>query len=320
MACICYKSFKFTPESLAIIDRANAIVTEYEALGYNLTLRQVYYQFVARDWLPKKWADPKTGSTNNVRSYKNLGGILNDARLAGLMDWDSIEDRLRKIDGNTHWRSPEHIIHAVSKQYMIDKWRDQKNRPEVWVEKDALEGVVGNVCRELDIPYFSCRGYTSQSAMHANALLLKRWADNGIKPIILHVGDHDPSGLDMSNDIEQRIRMYLDGPDGDDDLGHMLTFQRIALNMDQVRQYNPPPNPAKTTDSRSKRYIKQFGNESWELDALDPRVLADLIRAAVLPFRDTKKFNQYAKQEKTERRLLEDCSNRWNDVKKLLAD
>lgn len=314
MPRICYQPRVFKDDALAIIKRANDVVTEYQRLGFRLTLRQVYYQFVARDWLPQKWADPKTGSTNNVRSYKNLGSIINDARLAGLIDWHSIEDRTRERGGNSHWSSPESIISAVAAQYQIDKWQEQPYRPEVWVEKDALEDVVGTVCKELDVPFFSCRGYTSQTAMWDNAMLLKNHAKYGAKPVILHLGDHDPSGLDMSHDIEKRVECFME------DDADKLVFKRIALNMNQVRQYNPPPNPAKSTDARYNKYVDEHGDESWELDALDPQVLAQLIRDAIEPYRDEKLFAKYERQERAERGLLQSCSTRWDDVRDLLED
>src|SRR5436190_19129181 len=104
-----------------MIDKCNKLIATYSAQGYSLTLRQLYYQFVSRDWLPAEWADPNTGSTNNQKSYDKLGIIVGDGRMAGLIDWNAIEDRTRNIDGNTHWTSPASIIRAVANQYQIDK-------------------------------------------------------------------------------------------------------------------------------------------------------------------------------------------------------
>ena len=89
---------------------------------------------------------------------------------------------------------------------------------------------------------------------------------------IIHLGDHDPSGIDMTRDIEDRIGKVF---------GASVSVNRIALNMDQVQQYAPPPNPAKVTDSRFEDYLAAFGPESWELDALDPSALVALIEHAV---------------------------------------
>lgn len=288
-------------------------MSEYKSKGYDLTLRQIYYQFVARDWLPEHWADKATGSTNNIRSYKNLGSLLSDARMAGVMDWDAIVDRTREMDGQPHWSSPANIIDQAAQQYRIDKWEGQIYRPEVWVEKDALEGIVKRSCRALDIMFFSCRGYTSMSSIHDNARRMKAAAaSTGIKPVIIHLGDHDPSGIDMSRDIEERVRLFM-AEHGDD-----LTFVRIALNMDQVERYNPPENPAKITDTRAKAYIEEHGESSWELDALDPDVISNLIEEHVAEYRDDELYSERESIENTERKLLAEVSLRWEDVRALV--
>ncbi len=143
MPKICYVEHRFGAKALLTIKKANEILEEYTKQGFDLTLRQLYYQFVSRAIIP-----------NNQREYKNLGGIINDARLAGLIDWDHIVDRTRNIRGNTHWSNPSSIISACASQFMIDKWADQPYRVEVWIEKDALIGVIERVCRMLDISYF----------------------------------------------------------------------------------------------------------------------------------------------------------------------
>lgn len=193
MPRICYQPRKFSPERLDIIQQVNRIVADYKAQGYSLTLRQVYYQFVSRDAFPESWKDPKTGSTNNERSYKNLASIVSDARLAGLVDWNAIEDRTREMDGNHHFMDPGSAIQGLATWYRIDTWEEQPYAPEVWVEKDALEGVVGKICRELDIPFFSCRGYTSQTAMWNNGQRLREFALQGRTPYVLHSGTTIPA-------------------------------------------------------------------------------------------------------------------------------
>jgi hypothetical protein len=308
MPRIKYTDVSFSDWKLDIIDQVNELVASYRERGYALTLRQVYYQFVARDWLPQRWADRATRSTNNQRSYKNLGDIINDGRMGGLIDWHAIEDRTRELDGNNHWDAPSDIIDASARQYMIDKWQNQPFRPEVWVEKDALEDVVGQVAKRMDVNFFSCRGYTSQTAMWDAGRRLKEIAEGGATPVILHLGDHDPSGIDMSRDIEDRIRLFME------DEGDKLEFKRIALNMPQVRRYRPPPNPAKITDSRAEKYIAEHGEESWELDALDPAILTALIEAELKPYRDDNIFKKFKNREDEERSQLLAVSKRWDDI------
>jgi len=254
-----------------------------------LTLRQLYYQFVSRDLI-----------ANTMKSYKRLGGIINDARLAGLIDWLAIEDRTRSVSSLSHWEDPAQIIRVCADQYRIDKWADQSCRPEVWIEKEALAGVVEGVCHELDISFLCCRGYTSQSEMWSSAMRLKAMKEAGQVPMILHFGDHDPSGIDMSRDITDRIKMFMGG----------VELKRMALNLDQVEEYGPPPNPAKITDSRFAAYEREFGGESWELDALEPKVIAGLIRAAVLKVRKKTLWEKAELRERNGRdRLAELAAN-----------
>jgi len=158
MPKIKYQDFQFRPATLALIETANRIIAEYQAQGFDLTLRQLYYQFVSRDIIP-----------NTQQSYKNLGSVINDARLAGMIDWETIVDRTRELRTLPHWNDPSDIVDACAGQFNLDRWKDQKYRPEVWIEKDALVGVFQRVCRELDVPLFSCRGYTSQSEMWVGA-------------------------------------------------------------------------------------------------------------------------------------------------------
>ena len=300
---IAYQTFRFRERSLQLIQTANDIITEYQRKGFTLTLRQLYYQCVARDFIP-----------NTQRDYKNLGSIINDARLAGLIDWSALEDRTRNLRSVGHWDSPQDIVAKVARQYAIDKWENQELRPEVWIEKDALVGVIERVCNTHDVGFFSCRGYTSQSEMWGAAMrFLSRWQNGGNQGVkVIHLGDHDPSGQDMSRDIEERIRMFMryHSPAAE----RAFEFERIALNRDQIDQYEPPPNPAKSTDARFAKYVEEHGEESWELDALDPEVIESLIEKAVLDGRDEDKWEDRVSQEESEKSQLERVSENWSEV------
>jgi hypothetical protein len=302
MPKIKYQEFNFRPATLALIKTANQIIAEYQRQGFDLTLRQLYYQFVSRDIIP-----------NTLKSYKNLGSVINDARLAGMIDWETIVDRTRELRTLSHWNDPSEIVAACGRQFNIDRWKGQPFRPEVWIEKDALVGVFERICRELDVPLFSCRGYTSQSEMWVAAQRLIRYRSLGNVtpkgdrqiPVILHFGDHDPSGKDMSRDIVDRLQLFT---------GERLKFERLALNMDQVEQYGPPPNPAKITDSRADAYIAEYGAESWELDALEPSVLAALVRDAIDGIIDQDAMDEANEQQAAHRETLELVASRFDDV------
>ncbi|OME86504.1 MULTISPECIES: hypothetical protein [Paenibacillus] len=289
---ICYREINFRPGSLHLIEQVNGIIHEYQEMGYSLTLRQVYYQLVARDVIP-----------NNERSYKNLGSLISDGRMSGLIDWEAIEDRTRNLKKNSHWSSPGSIIYSAARSFAYDKWEDQDNYVEVWVEKDALVGIVGQVCDELDIPYFSCRGYVSQSEMWAAAQRLEDMAGN--KNIhILHLGDHDPSGKDMSRDICDRLELF----------GVSVEFDRIALNYDQIEEYGPPPNPTKLSDSRATGYIAEYGYECWELDALRPDVIDALIRDKVTDLCDLDLLQAARDREEKSRETLNTVARNWSKI------
>jgi hypothetical protein len=207
------------------------------------------------------------------------------------------------VRGNSHWDSPKDIVATCARQFQIDKWEDQDVRVEVWIEKDALVGVIDSICRELDVAFFSCRGYTSQSEMWAAAERLRAHERMGQETRIFHFGDHDPSGIDMSRDIEERLQLF----------NSEVILERLALNMDQVRRYGPPPNPAKVTDSRFASYVDKYGEESWELDALEPQVIVDLVREAVLAVRDEDKWEDAVEQETEARRKLGAIAERWSE-------
>lgn len=269
---------KFSPSSLEKIEQAVEIIADYQAQGFTLTLRQLYYQFVSRDLIP-----------NTMQSYKVLGSVINDARLAGLIDWDAIEDRTRNLRQNSHWDSPADLMEDAAEQFAFDKWADQPNHVEVWIEKDALIGVIEGVCRKNDVGYFACRGYASQSELYSAGKRFAEKLERGQQVVVLHLGDHDPSGVDMTRDNEDRLNMFA---------RNEVEVRRLALNIDQVRRYRPPPNPAKITDSRATAYIRDYGRQSWELDALTPTVIASLIEKQIHGLRDPDVWADAVEREK----------------------
>lgn len=297
MPKVCYVEKRFSQTSLKIIAKANEIIEEFEAQGYSLTLRQLFYQFVARDIIP-----------NTNRSYKNLGGIINDARLAGLIDWNHITDRTRFVRKNSHWKTPGGVIQSAAEGYRIDMWARQDYRPQVWIEKDALVGVIADVCAALDVPYLSCRGYTSQSEMWGSSQRIEQAVKQDQIPVVFHLGDHDPSGKDMTRDIDDRLKIFMGG----------CRIERLALNMDQVEEFKPPPNPTKVADTRSTVYIAEFGNNSWELDALEPKIIANLVRDAVTRLVDKKKWSEDEARWTRERKLLFKAAKEWPRISKAL--
>lgn len=327
-----YINKKFQPATQRLIDQANAICGEYAQSDLSLTLRQLYYQFVARGLIP-----------NEQASYNRLGAVISDARMAGEFDWDYIIDRTRNLQSSPTWASPASLLKAAGEQYRRDLWAPQKRRVEVWIEKDAAIGVIESVCGLNGVPYFSCRGYTSSSEMWSAAARIGGYLRNGEQTLILHIGDHDPSGLDMTRDIEDRLRTFIHQDWANEFMGagshsrgsikasmrdrmraqggkiqdgqEPWQVRRIALTIEQIELYNPPPNPAKTTDARFRKYQEETGlDESWELDALDPFVMETLIQDHIDGFRDDAALAIAERQQEVERQVLLNISNNWEEV------
>ncbi len=283
---ICYEEKNFGPQKLAMIHRVNEVVEKFEADGYILTVRQIYYQFVKNAWLP-----------NNLTSYSALQGVISEGRLAGLISWTAIEDRERQLKGWETFVSPREAINKLKESYKLDLWQGQNFRPEVWVEKKALEGVIGRICGELRVDFFACKGYNSQSEQWRAGIRFADYVRRGQRPIVFHLGDHDPSGIDMTRDNQERLSMFAGVP---------IIVQRLALNMPQIEELNPPPNPAKITDSRAAGYIERYGESSWELDALDPQYINDLIRDALMQIREEDKWDAMLAQEVEDKLFFDD--------------
>ena len=306
-----FRNIKMSRQNRQRLEVINDIVEEYQAEGYVLTLRQLYYQLVSRDIIPNKQTE-----------YSKLSTLLKEGRMAGIVDWEAIEDRLRKPSSPSAFDSPADIINAAIQQYRKDRQEGQPVYMEVWVEKDALSGVLSRVTKVFGVPIMVNRGYSSASAMFDSYERFMQAFENKQTVKILYLGDFDPSGLDMIRDIKERTEEFIQGSeratqlyydeeandsdeyveyynemydqDGDGELAVEMCedlFRKnlckrfevvpIALTREQIRQYNPPPNPAKITDPRAKDFIALHGNTSWEVDALKPEVLNRLLHDAI---------------------------------------
>lgn len=250
-------------QNIARLETINGIIDQYLGDGYVMTLRQLYYQLVARDVIP-----------NNDKEYKKLSELLKKGRMAGVVDWDAIEDRGRQ-PRLPYW--VEGIINALTdvyEQYRLNRQEGQAKYIEIWVEKEALSNVMARVTNEYHVRLMVNKGYSSCSAMHEAYKRFKHAEKyRGQRPVILYFGDHDPSGKDMVRDIRDRLVEF--------GLGNVNVLNP-ALTMDQVQEYNLPENPAKITDPRAAWYIQEYGRHSWELDALEPPVLIDIVTTALL--------------------------------------
>lgn len=261
--------------SKKIIPVINDVLRQYTD---KLTVRQIYYRLIS---------DPYNLFENTKSNYNGFDIKLTRAREKGLIDWTRIEDRTRQPiggEGEIYNDSSESFIKGHLKYlrdcylyYNLKMWTSQQKFIEVWVEKDALSSVIANACRKYRVLTFPSRGYSSFTEMKKT---VERLEENEDKEIyILHLGDHDPSGLDMTRDLENRSNYYGTGS---------IEIKRIALNIDQVKKFKLKPNPVKTADSRSSDYISQFGQDCWELDALPPDELTKIVTKEIEKYIDKK--------------------------------
>lgn len=287
---IAYTEGTFRGKNQLLLDKVIAIVEEYQNAGYRMTLRQLYYQLVARDIIPNKLAE-----------YSRLSRLLTDARMYGLIDWDFIEDRVRILKMPSEFNDIPDLIDTAISAYRRQRWYNQDYYIEVIVEKNALIGVLEPICRQYHVSIFPNVGYGSTTVIHELALRIKDKEENGKKCIVLYFGDHDPSGEDMVRDIRDRLVIF----------GANAEVIKVALTMEQINQYNPPPNPAKMTDPRSNGYVAEHGSSSWELDALPPNVLVQLLRDSILEYLDMDKYNFVKETEEEEKTKLTELAEEY---------
>lgn len=295
-----YRAYRFEPGTKAIISKANQFIAEYQAQGYTLILRQLYYRFIAKDAFPNSWIDRmynlKHGldpdTKNTLKNYKRLGDIINHGRENGDISWTAFEDRNRTLYGTNPVEDPAQIVHNIENRLVLDCWRDQPTYVEVYVEKDSLGPIVARPANRWRAPHMACKGYLSASQAWRAGLRFKQAMEDGKRAVLIHVGDHDPSGRDMTRDNWKRLNMFAESD---------IEVNRVALNMDQIRERNPPPNPAKITDTRFAKYVAEFGDKCWELDALEPKELDDLVSLAVESYVDKELWQATLERERVQR-------------------
>jgi len=294
-----YKEWKPQYEARTIVRQANDIIEQYEEQGYTLSLRQLYYQFVANGLF---------GNTN--QNYNKLKSIMTKGRLAGYVSWKAIEDRTRIIKEAAVCEDETDLMKRMINTIRFDRWTKQGFHIEVWVEKEALGDVIKGPCEALGVHHMACKGYMSSSSLWRAGRRFKKAREQGLECILIHLGDHDPSGLDMTRDNRERAQLFAHDS--------AIEVRRIALNMDQIEEHQPPPNPAKETDSRATPYIKEFGKYSWELDALEPALIEQLITDEIEPLRDYGIDDEITAEEDELRDLMTSLHTNWPAIRKML--
>jgi len=292
-----YEPYSPRGKAKKMIEQINEIIDYFGESGFRLTIRSIFYRLVGKGLIQ-----------NNFNSYKNTQTTIGRARRGGMIDWDSIVDETRHLREDSSWDNPAAIILDAAASYHVNYWQGQKYRPELWLEKDAVLGVIGGLCKRYDIPYFSCRGNPSDVAMLGAGERMISYIANKQIPYIFYLGDHDPQGLDIDRDITEKLRMFS---------GTDIKFQRLALTEEQIIEGDLPPNPVKKTDNKKGPvidYINRFGVECWELDALDPNDLVKIVENAILEKVDQGLFSEMKEIERVGREDLMLVSQNWNNA------
>ena len=267
--------WKPNAESQARLVQIGSVVEQFRAMRIKITLRQLYYQLVSKNII-----------RNQQREYKRLGELLSKARLAGLVDWNVIEDRARRPQRSSEWDSIQDIVESAIASFRLPRWKDQPVYVELWCEKDALSSVLQPICDELHVTLMVNRGYSSSSAMYEAAKRITANAD-GRKAFIIYLGDFDPSGEDMVRDIRDRMATFRT----------KVNVSKLALNPEQVEEYDLPPNPAKMSDSRAQGFVDEHGENSYEVDALPPDVLQKMVREEIEEHMDEEAYEAVKERE-----------------------
>lgn len=337
-----FRTINFKQDTRDVIDTVSSILSEYN--GQKLSARQVYYRFL--DFMPPSWIDVEYNrkhqlpddTKNTPKNYQRLISILVDARYAGLVDWDIIEDRGREPKVPNEWGSLDELVDAALEQFRLPRRTDQPRHLELWVEKDALAGVLGPIARRWHVPLAVNKGYSSASAMKVAAdRMLEavgatavpqcdncaddfgyRYPDGtckgcGKKSSVMFRYDDD-AGDQIESIDKEVVVLYLGDhdPSGEDMVRDIearlnefgvpnLKVVKIALTLEQVRRYKLPSNPAKVRDARAKAYIEKFGNDSWEVDAIPPRELNALVERAIARYTDRELLAAAVAREAAER-------------------
>jgi len=272
-------------KSLRLLEHAQEIIEGYENA---ITLRQLYYQLVARQIIP-----------NQQKYYTMLSRLCVIGRDEGILPEEAFADRLRQVDKWGSWLDLNDYMATVRKAYTKDKWEEQDAYLEIWTEKDALRGVITPITYHYDVALFVVRGQVSRTAIYQSYERYAEKVDEGKDCYLFYFGDFDPSGLSIFNSLKERLVCFGDA-------GKYITFQRVALTPEQIAAYDLPSDPGKTSDHNYRRFVAEYGDNVVELDSLPPDALRELVRDSIRSVIDYEVFIHAQEIESEERRRLQE--------------
>ena len=247
------------------------------------TLRQTYYQLVAKHIID-----------NNKNEYQKLSNALVWARQQELIPWEWIEDRTRQPREVNMWSDLNDFFKTVKSAYRKDVWASQENYIVVWVEKDALSGIFQRIVNAYGVTLIVGRGYNSWSIKKELADIFRA---SRKKPIVLYFGDFDPSGEDIYRDIEESFRFFQIS---------LNKIEKVSLTKEDIEKYNLPPDFAKKSDTRFKKFIAKNGDIAVELDALPADVLREKIKSCIEKYLNMEKFKIVLGEQSQEQYEIEE--------------
>jgi hypothetical protein len=231
-------------------------------------------------------------------SMQSVYRLLKEAREEGVISWEWIVDETRELEKCSSWNDPAAFVRTVSRAYRRDFWTQQPARVEVWSEKGTVRGVLAPVLDQYGVGFRVMHGFNSATQVHDIAQ-----EDDGRQLIALYIGDYDPSGMNMSeHDLPNRIAEYG---------GDHVTLKRIALTQAQLAHLPSFSATDKKKDPRYKWFVRLFGNRCWELDALDPNDLRNLVEEAIQDEIEPIAWERCAVVEKAERESLRHVLDCW---------
>ena len=247
-----------------------------------ITIRHLFYRLVGLNVIPKA-----------ELAYKGLCGHLSRWRKSREVPYHAFSDSTRWHIKPPMYDGIEDALRRTRESYRRDLWASQSHYTEVWVEKDAIAGVIADVTSEWGVPLFVCRGFASLSSMYSASLTFKEAQERVKEVTIFHLGDYDPSGHAAADAIERAFRERFDCS---------INFQRIAILPEQIEDFNLPTRPTKQSDSRARRWR---GSECVELDSMPPSGLRSLVENAITSLIDWYEWEQLKQIERAERETLE---------------
>ena len=280
-----------------LVENILRIVKDYQQQDIIQTLRGYYYDLVSEGLIP-----------NAIEIYKRVGKLISNLRYSGHIDWSAMEDRARKKDMASEWDTVSDLIESAVSAYRLPRWQDQKKYVELFTEKDTMYSRLAPLTNKYHLPLCINRGYASSSVIYDLSKRIIDKLEEGKEVVLLYVGDHDPSGLDMIKDIEKRLTEFLE--DGREYFEPNFKIIPIALTKEQIKEFNLPPNPAKVSDPRAKWYIEEHGSISWEVDAMKPQVMRKIVEEEILKHIDVEKYAVWIERERKEKQALKEFGNK----------